>query len=108
MNYSVKNASARDSVALFMSIPENFDVKKDLYTSSEGSQEMEYVFKGMVVYNGGHYMTYIRNLKTKLAFVIDYKEMDKEIYKIRRELSEETEWTLHNDCEVSSVTGNWK
>jgi hypothetical protein len=66
------------------------------------------VLKGMVVYNGGHYMTYIRNLKTKIAFVIDARKEYTEMLQINGELSKDTEWTLYNDCTVSSVTGNWK
>ena len=54
-----------DSLALFLSVPENFFLKKGLYKESD-CEEMEYIFKGMVVYNGGHYMTYIRNIKSKL------------------------------------------
>lgn len=69
---------------------------------------MEYIFKGMVVYNGGHYMTYIRNMKSKLVFAIDPLNMEREISRINGEICEETEWTLHNDCNVSNVSGNWK
>ena len=39
--------------------------------------------------------------------MIDPSNADQEISQINTEISPETEWTLHNDSEVSNVTGNW-
>jgi len=77
LNYSVRNATAMDSLALLLSIPDNFQAKAELY--QQPGDEMKYLFKAMVVYNGGHYMTYVRNVKSKLVFVIDPDKMDREL-----------------------------
>lgn len=58
-----------DILALMLSIPEGFHPKQDLY-KCEG-ENFENMLKGIVVYTGAHYMTYIRKIKSKMAYVID-------------------------------------
>jgi len=59
----------------------------------------------MISFSGAHYVSYVRNLKTKVQFVA---ESQKDLSRMEKEVRPETEWTLFDDSKVLSVTGHWK
>ena len=68
-NYPVTCANSADILAIMLSIPEGFSPKKELY-KCEGD-DCENMLRGVVLYTGAHYMTYVRKIKSKIAYVID-------------------------------------
>jgi hypothetical protein len=48
-----------------ISIPENFNPGKDLYSATD-SVDSKYVLRGFISFSGAHYVSYVRNLKTKV------------------------------------------
>jgi len=74
LNYSHVNqqqASAKDILALMLSVPESFRPKQDLYGVHDGKKEdTEFILRGLIVFSGNHYVTYIRSVKSKLAYVL--------------------------------------
>jgi hypothetical protein len=61
---------AIDILALMLSIPECLSPKTDLYNHRE-QYNCEYILKGVVTFSGSHYVSYIRNLKTKVKYICD-------------------------------------
>jgi len=108
MNYShwqTGQASAMDILALMLSIPENFCPKKDLYNHAAQCKS-EYILKGVVTFSGSHYMVYLRNLKTKGAFLA---ETERELEKLRTEEGlPHNEWSVFDDANVKHMSGHWK
>ena len=87
-----------------MSIPECLSPKTDLYNHRE-QYNREYILKGVVTFSGSHYQAYIRNLKTKVKFYAEHREM--------RHINKEeglfhNEWAVFDDGVVSHVSQHWK
>jgi hypothetical protein len=46
-----------------LSVPENFKPKKELYGVHDGTKkdtDTEFILRGLIVFSGNHYVTYIR------------------------------------------------
>ena len=67
-----------------------------------------YFLKSIVCFNGGHYVTFVHNIKTKLDYVLDPSDAAADFRKVDRQLKPDTEWTLFDDSQVIQKPGGWK
>ena len=105
-----------DILALMIAIPESFKPTKDLYGNhtkngiKHRSRDTELILRGIVAFSGDHYVCYTRAVKTKIDYLgIDSNSDINQINnRLKRELNDNTEWTLFNDGQVMHINGNWK
>jgi hypothetical protein len=78
MNYSGAMGNAHDIMTLLLAIPESFDPCL-LYNAAMQKKfpKSLYILRAMVCYSGCHYVTYRRNTKTKLDYVLDPQNPNK-------------------------------
>ena len=91
-----------DILALMLSIPESFFPKKDLYNCPMDTKnpDKEFMFRGIVMYTGAHYVTYIRTIKSKMDYILDMSNPRADLDQIDRESTPELEWTLFDDGNI--------
>jgi hypothetical protein len=109
LQYSNYNSSPEDVLSLLLSVPLTFS-PPDLYNAvgQKKHPKVSYILKGMVCFNGGHYVTYIHNILSKLDYVLDPINSNACFQQVNRELRPDTEWTLLDDRHVIQKAGGWK
>ena len=75
LQYSDYNSSPEDVLSLLLSVAETF-CPPDLYNAvgQKKHPKTTFILKGMVCFNGGHYVTYIHNILSKLDYVLDPRD----------------------------------